>query len=232
MQTSELITVIGSAASAIATVLLAILTAKYVKLTHALVEEAKAAKRPNVYVDLEFETSEVKLLIGNTGTSSAYNLKIEVEDAIPWSKLGNRPAGFASLSIIENGLKYLAPGRTLKFHAGYIDKDQDFFAAGSEVKIALSYQTESGISMSQNLTIDLPSYSGVLFESFLNPEREVARAITKAEEDRFSRETTKNTMTQMFKAVCPSCSERISSKAKKCHHCLEFLPITDVSASV
>ena len=158
-------------------------------------------------------------------------MKIAVEDAIPWSKFGNRATGFAALSIIENGLKYLAPSRTLKFNAGYVDQSEEFFATGSEVKIALTYQTETGISISQNLTIDLQSYSGVLFESFLDPQREVARAIIKAESNRSSRESTKS-MTRMFRAVCPSCSEQISSTAKKCHHCLEFLPIVEPQNSI
>ena len=174
MDATALVSFVGSTASAVATVLLAGLTAWYVRLTHALVEEAKAAKRPNVIVDLEFDTIDVKFLVGNTGSSPAYNLRIPVEDSIPWRKLGDTPTGLAALVIVRSGLKYLAPGRTLKFNAGYVEHSQNFFASGSEVTINLTYQTESGAAVSQSLTIDLPSYSGVLYESFIHPEREVA----------------------------------------------------------
>lgn len=224
MDTSALVSLIGSTASAIATVLLVGLTAWYVRLTHALVEEAKAAKRPNVFVDLEFDTFDVKFLVGNTGTSPAYNLRISADDSIPWRKLGDTPSGLAELSIIKSGLKYLAPGRTLKFNAGYVEDSPNFFATGSEVKINLQYETEAGLEVQQSLTIDLQSYSGVLYESFTDPEREVARAIRDTERDRSSREKMNSIAGRMFAKYCLTCGEKVSSKAKKCPHCHEFIP--------
>ncbi|MFA5914335.1 MAG: zinc ribbon domain-containing protein [Burkholderiales bacterium] len=207
-----------------ATVVLAVLTFKYVRLTHSLVQEARAAKRPNVFVDIEFDSTDVKFIIGNTGSSPAINVKLSVADNIPWRQHPEFQSGIASLAIVQNGLAYLAPGRTLKFNAGYIENNATFFSAESMVTIGLMYQTETGEQVSREVTIELRSYSGVLFESFVHPEREVARAIRDAESHRSSRESTKNVTTRFFRQACPSCGENISASAKKCPHCLEFLP--------
>ena len=120
MDTPTLVSLVGSTASAVATVLLTALTAWYVRLTHTLVQEAKSAKLPNVFVDLEFDSIDVKFIIGNTGSSPALNVRLDVRDSIPWDKIGDHPTGFSSLAIVKSGLTYLAPGRTLKFNVGYV----------------------------------------------------------------------------------------------------------------
>jgi hypothetical protein len=51
MYTATLISVFGSVASPIATIVLTVLADIYVKLSHALVEEAKRAKFASVFVD-------------------------------------------------------------------------------------------------------------------------------------------------------------------------------------
>jgi hypothetical protein len=224
MDTPSLVSLVGATASAVATVLLTGLTAWYVRLTHALVKEAQSAKLPNVFIDLEFDSYKVKFVIGNTGVSPALNVRLDIEDSIPWRKLGEHPTGLSSLAIVKSGLKYLAPGRTLKFSAGYADNSPEFFAAGSAVSIALSYETELDVTITRNFTIELQSYSGVLFESFIDPEREVARAIRDAESSRSSHESTNNIMRQTFRKPCPTCWEPVSPRAKKCPHCLEIIP--------
>lgn len=223
MDTPSLVSLVGATASAVATVLLTVLTAWYVRLTHALVKEAQSAKLPNVFVDLEFDSYQVKFVIGNTGASPALNVHLDIEDSIPWREIGKHPTGLSSLAVVKSGLKYLAPGRTLKFIAGYADNSPEFFAAGSEVSIAIRYETELGTYITRNFTIDLQSYSGVLLESFIDPEREVAAAIRDAESNRSSHESTNNIMRKVFQKPCPICGEQISPRAKKCPHCLEFI---------
>jgi len=230
MELSAVVSLIGSSASALATVVLTGLTAWYVRLTHALVQEAKATKRPNVFVDLEFDGNGGKFLIGNSGASPAFNLRIAVEDSIPWRKLGDVSTGIGSLKIVESGLKYLAPGRTLKFFAGTIERNAESFGAGSEVTIGLAYETEDGSTISQLVTIDLQSYTGVLTESFLHPEREVARAIRDTERDRQSRERSNRLLHTFVQTTCPTCCEQVKPDAKKCPHCLEAIQRAAASA--
>jgi hypothetical protein len=223
MDTAALLSAIGAIASAIATIVLVGLTGKYVKLTHALVEESRQSKYPNVFVDIEFDQRDVKFLVGNSGSTPALDIRFDIKDQVPWRKIGGRSSGIDSISAVKTGISYLAPGRTLKFNAGYIDNDPKFFAEGSSIEITLAFKNEAGIELHREFTIDLQSYSGILFETFLDPQREVARAIRDSERDRRSSETG-NRMHNLFKKSCPSCGEMVASKATKCPHCHEGIP--------
>ncbi len=225
MSTSTIVTLIGSTATAVATVILAVLTGKYVKLTHALVEETQSAKFPNVFVDIEFDSYDVKFIVGNAGSSPALDVRFTVQDSVPWRQIENFPCGIASLSIVQHGISYLAPGRILKFLAGYVQHDIDFFASGNTIEVGLTFSTETGKTVSRQFSIDLHSYSGVLYESFIAPEREVAIAIRDAESHRSSLNPVKNIISSFSKKSCPSCGERIASSAKKCPKCHEFIHV-------
>jgi hypothetical protein len=226
MEPTTLAGVIGSVASAVATIVLAVLTGRYVRLTNALVEEAKASKHPNVFVDIEFDSYEVRFIVGNAGSTPARNVRFKVTDNVPWRTMGNFESGFESVSAIKTGITYLAPGRILKYNAGFVDQDPAFFSENSSVEIQLTYETESNVIVNRDFAIELRAYSGVLLESFTHPEREVAKAIRDAESHRSSCESSKSMITRIAKKSCPSCGESISPKAKKCPHCLEFLPIS------
>jgi hypothetical protein len=233
MDTFALVSLVGSSVSALTTIVLAFLTAKYVKLTHALVEEARVARYPNVYVDIEFDDMDVKFIVGNSGQSAAVDIKFDVKDSVPWRKIQNFPTGIKSISAVGSGISYLAPGRILKFQAGYVEHDSAFFAKGSEIDISLTFKTETGKSLQRQHTVELRSYAGILLETFRNPEREVARAIRDTESARRSNESLTNHTKNLFKKACPSCGEFVKQTAKKCIHCLEVIPEETVtSASV
>ncbi|MDP3512808.1 MAG: hypothetical protein Q8S20_08660 [Sulfuritalea sp.] len=223
MDIAAVVGVVGSVASAIATIILAVLTGRYVRLTNSLVEEAKAAKFPNVYVDIEFDSFEVRFIVGNAGSMPATNIRFQVTDNVPWRKMEKFESGFESVSAIRSGISYLAPGRILKYNAGFVDRDPAFFSDTSSIEILLTFETDSGVTVKREFAIELRAYSGVLLESFTHPEREVAKAIRDAESHRASRETTKTIFTGRKKR-CTFCGESISIVAKKCPHCLEFLP--------
>ena len=120
----------------------------------------------------------------------------------------------------------MPPGRILKYNAGFVDRGSAFFSENSSVEIQLTYETESNVIVNRDFVIELRAYSGVLFESFTDPERDVAKAIRDAESRRSSHESSKSMIIRIAKKSCPSCGESISPKAKKCPHCLEFLPIS------
>lgn len=224
MDTPALLSLIGSLSSALATVILVFLTGRYVRLTHALVQEAKLAKYPNVFVDVEFDEIDVKFIVGNSGSTPALDVTFNVKDSVPWRKLKDFPSGLASISAVQKGIAYLAPGRTLKFQAGYVDYDPKFFADGSTIDIALSFKTESGQTLNRQFTIELRSYAGILLESFRDPEREVAKAIRDAEFHRRSDQSMSTSIRGMFKKSCPSCGEQVSRAARKCPHCHDPIP--------
>lgn len=221
MDTPDLVSLIGSTASAVATVILAGLTAWYVRLTHALVEEARSNKFPNVFVDIEFDSHGVKFVLGNAGSSPALDIRLRVTDSVPWKQMQGHPTGLSEIAVVKHGIGYLAPGRVLKFQAGYVSYDPDFFATGNTIEIEMSFSTEAGKSVTRHFSIDLHSYSGVLLESFSAPEREVAAAIRDAERQRSSND--RSMMSLFGTKACSSCGERIPSSAKKCPKCHEFI---------
>ena len=224
MDTASILSAVGAVASAIATIVLVGLTGRYVKLTHALVEESRQAKYPNVFVDVEFDEIDVKFLVGNSGTTPALDIHFDVKDQVPWRKIGNHPSGITAIVAVQKGISYLAPGRTLKFSAGYIEHDPKFFAEGSSIDITLEFRTEDGAELRRQFTIDLQSYAGILFETFRDPQREVAQAIRDSEHSHRSDESVTSQIHNMFKKVCPFCGELVASKARKCPHCHEAIP--------
>ena len=118
MDLATLAGVIGSVASAVATIVLAVLTGRYVRLTKALVEEAKASKHPNVFVDIEFNSYEVRFIVGNSGSTPARNVRFKVTDNVPWRKIGDVESGLESVSAIKTGISYLAPGSNPQIQRG------------------------------------------------------------------------------------------------------------------
>lgn len=94
--------------AAVATEVLVALTARYVRLTHEVVKQARAAREPLASVDIEVGTAEARFLVGNSGHGGAHNLRFEVEEHIRWTWQPQGPSGISSLSPILNGIMYLA----------------------------------------------------------------------------------------------------------------------------
>ena len=224
MDITTLATLIATAVSAAATLVLAILTAKYVRLTSVLAEEAITAKDPIVYVDIELDTFGLKLVIGNVGTTSAQNITFSIQDSIQWNVRGESPTGINSLSIVKNGLAYLPPKRILKFYAGDVKDAKGAFPPGSKMHVLLNFENEAGRKIIRRFTIDLASYSEVLYESFTNPAKEVARAIRDTDFGHSSKDRMKGIVELMTKKSCSICGSSIPHKARKCPKCLEYLP--------
>ncbi len=159
---------IGITVTAIATVILAWLTGRYVRLTNSMLEETKASRGPIVYVDLEFSRSNnVKLIVGNSGLAPAHNLSFKVEESIPWRE-SNSHKGISGLVPITDGISYLAPNRILKFTAGRLDWDK-LKKLDSKVSFQVTYDDHIGKHHKIEFIIDIGQYEGVLLESFKTP---------------------------------------------------------------
>jgi hypothetical protein len=216
--------IIGSSASALATVVLVFLTYRYVRLTSALVEEARASRVPTVFLDIELGDLP-KLVIGNVGTAPAFKLRFEVLADVPWRSMGKgHVSGIKALAPIKQGISYLAPGRILKFFPGDIDDKSQFFSAVSVIRIRLHYDTESGRTITRDVSFGMGSYSGVAVESFSDPFREIARQIREAAHELRRQDDPLRAMNRLFKKACPTCGEQVMSSAKKCRFCMEPIP--------
>jgi hypothetical protein len=219
----------ASIASAFTSILLVKLTARYVRLTHALVEEAKANKMPNVFVDLEFGSDGVKFVVGNSGSAPAANIAFSIIDNISWRTIGEREESIGTLQVVKDGISYLAPQRTLKYMAGRLERGRQAFRESSRLEIVLTYASEEGRTFRREFVIFLSQYSNVLFESFSDPSLEIARAIKETERNRQSHERMRVLQGQFdlsqVKKTCPICCSSINVAAKKCPTCLEFIPV-------
>jgi hypothetical protein len=219
---------VASTASALTSIFLVRLTARYVRLTHALVEEAKANKMPNVYVDLEFGSGGVKFVVGNSGSAPAMNIAFSIVDNIPWRTIGERTKSIGTLQVVKNGISYLAPQRTLKYMAGCLEHGIQDFRESSYLEIMLTYTSEEGRIFRREFDIFLSQYSNVLFESFSDPSLEIAHAIKETERERRSHSSFQEMLRGQgvrSKKTCPICDSSINAAAKKCPECLEFIPV-------
>lgn len=227
MDIATIANLLGVAVTALATVVLAWLTGRYVKLTKVLADEAKASKEPNVYIDLEFSTRGVKLLLGNSGSSPARNISFKVSDNIPWRQIDHAPKSLAELPVLKHGISYLAPGRVLKYEAGVLPHDRDVFSPEHVVSIEISFQTETAQTRTSRADIGLGQYSQVLYESFKTPEHDMAEALRESASQQRSSNTRLLFRSKPARKSCPTCGELIATAAKKCPHCWEQLSSPD-----
>jgi len=108
---------ISAIVSALATIILAFLTWRYVRLTNHILNETRASRGPNIYVDIELTSYQVMLVVGNSGLSPAHNIRFTVSDSIPWRE-NTHHSGFKALGIINDGISYLAPWESSEVHCG------------------------------------------------------------------------------------------------------------------
>lgn len=215
---ATIVQIIGAVVTAMATLALAVLTRKYVILSREMLEESRVSRRASVFLDLEMRHSDVRLTVGNLGNASAQNIKIEVKDSLPWRD-GLGSDGFNAISIVKHGLSYLAPGRMLKYEAGFPDWKK-VAPNESVVEFTLRYESQ-GRQYSDQFRIDLSEYTGVLVESFRNESSEIASTLHDIE--RNLRHKDPGFLQRAMQKSCPFCGKGIPSSAKKCHHCHEFL---------
>jgi hypothetical protein len=212
------ISFISSIVTGVATVVLAILTWKYVRLTGRLVEETRAARAPGVVVDIEFDDIMARLVVANRGSSAAHNLRIKVSERnIVWTQHPQDPR-FADLSPIKNGVSFLPPGRTLSYLVYALDVRKTLESKESGVvDFDVTYQDDSGQSSRRQFSIDFGAFNDLSLEGrWQAPHRVIADAIRRAAEHVSPRPVFARRM-----RPCPVCFESIRAEARKCPHCLE-----------
>lgn len=218
--TINTIQVISTSIVTIATIVLAVLTGIYVKLTSAMVAEMKSTRNPSVFVDLEFpDRGDTVLSVGNSGQAPAKNIKFDLKENIPW--VGK----FRNMNILEKGVSYLPPGRILKFNIGTVDWKK-LEETGGTLEVDITFESETGKTFNRETFFDLSQYIGVLFDSFRDSGLVIAEAIKDTERSRQTYQRAWNISFHTIKKLCPFCQESIPTNAKKCSHCHEFLPET------
>lgn len=208
---------VGAIAAAVATVVLAVLTAKYVRLTSKLVEETRAARAPEVVVDLQFEDIMPRLMIANRGPTAAYNVRIKVaERSVTWRE-SKHEAKLADLAAIKKGVSFLPPGRTMRYMVAMLDIEKTL-AADAALEFEVTYQDDGGRAYRREYAIEFAAFHSMLLEGVRKPQDVIADAIRNAAEHIKPR---RFIMTRM--RACPICFEQIRAEARKCSHCLELV---------
>lgn len=211
---------------AIATVVLVRLTSKYVRLTNQMVDDMKQTREPSITVDFELVDHALRLAVGNSGLTPAKDIRFDVRQDIDWLRSGGDTTGIADLAPLKRGISYLAPGRTLKYLAGFPNR-QNAGTGNMLLSIDVEFSNEHGATFEHGIDIDMTHYESVLFESFKEPERAIADAIKDVERSRRTQSSSSG-LVQMFRRQnhtrCPIFGEEIKVKAKKCRHCGEWLP--------
>ncbi len=219
------VSIISTIVVAVATVVLVVLTGKYVRLTKAMVDEMKEAGEPDVNVDFELPERMLRLVIGNSGRSPAKNVRFEVVsdvDCIRSIYSKDKP-GLARLPVFETGVSYLSPGRILKFWAGCLELKKEM-PLNKIFRILVRYENDIGKLFERDIAIDMSQYENVLYESFKDNNVTVAEAIKDAERSRKSNENRGGLFSRIFtSSFCPVCGENVKTFARKCPHCGEWI---------
>lgn len=206
--------------TAFATVVLVAITAYYARLTRKMLEETKKADGARIYLDLEIYGDTLELNIGNTGKTSATDIKISFKENLKLQEKCNNLDKIKELFPLKNGISYLAPDRIMKFNINgfnYEMMDEN----NSLLEFEIFYKDFLNKKNYLLYKLDLRQYEGSRISSFQNKSANtIANSIHSLE--RNLKLNTDNT--RLFKIHCPMCKELISRDAKKCPHCLEFIP--------
>jgi len=220
----EFLNYYGGAITAIATVILAIVTFFYVRLTRRMLLEMKATNDPSVQVAIEFPEKLANVSISNTGQSPAVNIKFTVEDNAPWQRVRqNKKWSLNSLSIFQTGISCLPSQQCLKFGCHSILDWKKIADVGGTIRITTCYENEVGKSFEREIFIDLSAYQDVLFESFRDPIADELRYTRRQQERTAYRSVNTIRAFRRPKKLCPMCSKSIPKEAKKCPKCHEFI---------
>lgn len=181
--------------------------------------QAERSNGPVVYVDLEIEQGDARLVIGNAGNSPATNVKLTIQEHLPWRKKDAR--GFNELPIAKDGISYLAPRRVLKYSVGWLDSKKLFDGTDWFLDVQYAFVNHVGEHVNGSFRVGHQQYSNLLFDSFRKPTHGIADAIR--ELARAQLDDSRMTIRDMLASHCPTCGEKVSHKAKKCPHCWELI---------
>lgn len=220
------ITLLSAIVTTCTTVVLAVLTWRYVRLTQQMAQIMESAREPFVDIELDMPDHELRLAFINGGGTTAREITFSVEKDCEHIQgiRRNGEKGIASMHPIENGISYLPSNQRLIYSAGRCNNLKS--AEDTNLIIRITYTNDPGRRFFRTVRYDLKQIEHVLFESFQNDLVGVAKSIREAE-----RSMARNQAGSPFKHVgmskCPSCCQMISDSAKKCHYCHEWVSEID-----
>jgi hypothetical protein len=211
----------AGAVTALATIVLVMITAWYAWLTRKIAKETSEARRPYVYVDISGEGGGwVELVLGNDGDRAAGDIKVTLRSCND-SAVRNQ---FANLEPLQSGLSHLAVGRRYRYGTVLPDR---VFDEGLQEHIVVVLHVAYGYAkrrFEEDFRIDLTGLRGVLLSSFVRPDEAAVKELRGIA--RNLGEMQRRSVDSFFTQACPSCASKVDVNAKKCPHCWELIPAT------
>lgn len=212
----------AGAIQAVTTVVLVAVTTWYVALTRQMVQATRTSQRPYVYFDVTSEgPGSLEFGVGNYGERAAERVGFNVLRQ-PTQRDG-KP--IADGTPLERGIRYLPPGRGYRFMVFMSDEVYSGPADRHVLDVEVTY-AYGGTKYSDRWTIDFADFEGILLKSFRDSGDEIARSVME-----LAREAQRRSSQDRFRSIvpqalrqCPSCAELVHADARKCRHCLEWLP--------
>lgn len=216
-RTATLIQAVSAIVTTVTTVVLAVFTGWYVKLTGRMAAAMKETREPAVELDVEIQQSELYLVLSNRGANAASNVKLRITSPLDWLQDGGTP--LTDLPVVRVGLDHLAPERVLRFDAGYIDWPAAA-ANGGVIAASIDYQNADGRHFTRAVRINVAQYEGVTVASFDSPVASIAEALREMNRRAQERDLVLR-FTGAGGKVCPACGKMIPHAARKCYRCGE-----------
>jgi len=151
--------------TALATVVLAYVTRRYVKLTYDMLIEMKAAKNPLVFIKFikrmeGHNMTDIDMIISNKGLSPAKYINLRtsygtnfIRHEIIKGNVEYKSFKLNELPIFINGIPYLPPGEDVKENIGKFQNED--LRGNPYVRIDYSYKTETGETIYRDCMPDL-----------------------------------------------------------------------------
>lgn len=209
----------AGAIQGIATIVLVLLTGGYVFFTYRLV----SAARPYVHLDVSSESGGVlELAVANYGDRAGERISFDVKQDIR----DRQGQALSESPPFARGISYLPPGRSYRWL--FIAPASLFSAEspGHVFEATITYQ-HGRRKFKEKVNLDFSSLNGILLRSFRDPMAEVASHLRS-----ISGSVSKPSRAFLVATThCPFCYKTVSSAAKKCPHCLEWIAREEGSSS-
>ena len=144
MEVKDVITIIIGLMTGGATVVLAIITWRYVRLTRDILEENRQmrlnAQKPIIAIYLRSETTDhtsVYLCVENIGVGAAYGVEFTTDLSFTLGR--NRSLG-GEVRILERGLHYFPPGKKREFRLSHGSYPEHSELMQRQLEIATAYK--------------------------------------------------------------------------------------------
>ena len=170
---STIVIAISAFVTAGATIVLAIITARYVRLTN---ETLKATNKPEVILFLRYSRNSISLCVQNIGTGYASDVEFDGDLSFVSTRFGHKPVKLEKLDLFKKGINYLGCGHkvdTFLCHTGDVRdlKKRSF-------KIIVSYKDSANKPFQQLFSFDIGNWENT--SQFISPHTDdVANAVEK-----------------------------------------------------